>query len=157
MDNMKNLRHQNGFTLIEVLITLGLIAIVAVIVSVVDINNFRGDSFRTEVSTIGTALQTARANSFNNINQKKHGVAFNPAGINGYVIFEGDTYASRDVTKDVVLSPSYSISFSPSSPSEVVFSQLSGDANYNGDITLTDTQRGVSSKININNEGKIEW
>jgi prepilin-type N-terminal cleavage/methylation domain-containing protein len=92
---MKNLRHQNGFTLIEVLITLGLIAIVAVIVSVVDINNFRGDSFRTEVSTIGTALQTARANSFNNINQKKHGVAFNPPGVTGYVIFEGDNYTNR--------------------------------------------------------------
>jgi prepilin-type N-terminal cleavage/methylation domain-containing protein len=152
-----SVKNNKGFTLIEVLITLGLIAIVAVVVSVVDINNFRGDSFRSEVSSIGTALQTARANSFNNINQKKHGVAFNPPGVTGYVIFEGDNYTNRDTTKDVVLSPSYVVNFSVTSPTEVVFSQLSGDANYNGDITLIDPQRGLDAVININNEGKIEW
>ncbi len=152
-----SVKNNNGFTLMEVLITLGLIAIVAIVVSVVDINNFRGDSFRSEVATIGTALQTARANSFNNINQKKHGVAFNPGGFNGYVIFEGGTYATRDTTQDIFIASSYALSFSPSSPTEVTFDQLSGNANYNGDITLTDPQRGVSTVININNEGKIAW
>lgn len=152
-----SVKNNKGFTLMEVLITLGLIAIVAVVVSVVDINNFRGDSFRSEVSTIGTALQTARANSFNNINQKRHGVAFNPAGVSGYVIFEGNTYATRDTTQDILIASSYIVNFSPASPTEVVFDQLKGDANFNGDITLTDPQRGVSAVININNEGKIAW
>ncbi len=152
-----SVKNNSGFTLMEVLITLGLIAIVAIVISVVDINNFRGDSFKSEVGTIGTSLQTARANSFNNINQKKHGVAFNPAGFNGYVIFEGGTYATRDTAQDVFIASSYILNFSPASPTEVVFDQLSGNANYNGDITLSDPQRGVSTVININNEGKIAW
>jgi Tfp pilus assembly protein FimT len=146
-----------GFALVEVLITIGLFVILGTVASFVDINNFRGESFRSEVSTIGTALQTARANSFNNINQKKHGVAFNPGGWSGYVIFEGNTYTSRDVTKDIPLSSSYIVAFSAGSPDEVVFEQLSGNANYNGDITLTDLQRGISTVISINNEGKIAW
>lgn len=152
-----SVKNNKGFTLMEVLITLGLIAIVAIVVSVLDINNFRGDSFRSEVSTIGTSLQTARANSFNNINQKKHGVAFNPGGFSGYVIFEGNTYSTRDASKDILLPASYIVTFSPASPTEVVFEQLNGNANYNGDITLTDPQRGLSLVININNEGKIAW
>lgn len=152
-----SVKSNKGFTLIEVLITLGLITVVAIVVSAVDINNFRGDSFQSEVSTIGTSLQTARANAFNNINQKKHGVAFNPSGFNGYVIFEGSTYETRNVTQDIFIATSYIVNFSPESPNEVVFDQLSGNANYNGDITLIDLQRDVSTVININNEGKIAW
>ncbi len=156
MDSLK-FKKNNGFTLIEVLITLGILAIVGTTFSIIDINNFRGDSFRSEVSTIGTALQTARANSFNNINQKKHGVAFNPSGINGYVIFEGNSYADRDTTKDVVINPTYTVVFAVSAPTEITFDQLSGNANYNGNIVLTDPQRGVTAIIQTNNEGKISW
>jgi prepilin-type N-terminal cleavage/methylation domain-containing protein len=148
---------KRGFTLLEILITVGLVTIVGSVASFIEINSFRGDAFRSEVSTIGTALQTARANSFNNINQKIHGVAFNPGGSKTYVIFEGNTFATRDTSKDVVLKSSYDLEFSPLSPTEVTFSQLSGDASYNGDITLLDTTRGMSAEININYEGKIAW
>ncbi len=153
----KKLKNKSGFTLVEVLISIGPFVLIGALISFVDMDSFRGESFRSEISTIGTALQTARANSFNNINQKRHGVAFNPNGFNGYVIFEGSTFSNRDTTKDVTLSSSYVVTFSPGSPSEIVFEQLSGDTNFNGAITITDQSREISTVISINNEGKIAW
>lgn len=146
-----------GFTLIEVLITIGIISLVALTVGILDTNNFRGESFRSEINIIGTALQTARANSMNNINQKKHGVAFHPNGQNIYKIFEGDDFSTRDTTKDIDISSTYKVTFDPSSPTEITFDQLSGNANYDGDISVVDSNRNFNLKININHEGKIAW
>lgn len=150
-------KNYNGFTLIEILITLGLITIIGTLVSFVSINTFRGNAFRSEVSVIGTALQTARANSFNNINQKKHGVAFNQPGVTGYVIFEGNDYVTRDSMKDINLESSYEVDFDITSPTEITFDQLSGNANYSGEIKIIDPTRGMSVVISINHEGKISW
>lgn len=148
---------KKGFTLIEVLITIGIIAIVAFTVGILDTNSFRGESFRSEINIIGTALQTARANSMNNINQKKHGVAFHPNGQNKYVIYEGDDYTSRDANKDIDIASSYTVTFDITSPTEISFEQLRGDANFDGDISITDPNRNFNLKININHEGKIAW
>ena len=90
-------------------------------------------------------------------NQKKHGVAMRPSGYDGYIIFEGDTFATSDPTKEVRIKDSYKVTFSPSSPSEIVFDQLSGNANYDGDIGLVDPARNMTAVITINHEGKIGW
>ncbi len=150
-------RNKSGFTLIELLITLGIVSITGITFSLIDMNSFRRNSFQAEIIRIGSALQTARTNSFNNINKSKHGVAFNPDNFKGYMLFEGDSYTSRDKTKDVAIKASYSIIFSSSTPTEIVFEQLSGNANYNGGLYLTESQSGISDVIKINYEGKIEW
>lgn len=141
----------------EILITLGLLVIVGSTVSFLSINTFRGDSFRSEIDAIGTALQNARANSLNNLNQKRHGVAFNPGGARGYVIYEGVDYANRDTTKDINIESTYDVTFDVSAPTEVAFDQLSGNANYSGDIKILDPNRGLTLLISINHEGKISW
>lgn len=141
----------------EMLMVIGLVALIATLTLFMDINSYRGSAFRSEVGAIGTAMQTARADSFNNINEAKHGVAFLPSGVDGYVIFEGNSYALRDTSKDVLIKASYNVDFAPSAPSEIVFEQLSGDANYSGDITIIDPIRNMSANINTNSEGKIAW
>jgi prepilin-type N-terminal cleavage/methylation domain-containing protein len=160
-NNIKNKRAglhvQAGFTLMEIMIVIGLIAVVMSMSLFMDINGYRGDAFRSEEDTLGTALQTARSDALNNIDEKRHGVAIHPGGYDGYVIFEGDNYASRDVSKDESTKSSYNVSFTPTTPSEVVFDQLTGDANYDGDITLMDPQRNMTANISINHEGKISW
>ena len=158
---MNKIKYQNGFTLIEMLIVIGLIMFIAAMYLFVDMNTYRGDAFRAEMSIIGVTLQTARAESMNNVNQNKHGVAFYPTGVDGYVLFEGNSYSTRDQTKDEVTNASYKINF-PSTPTEIVFEQLSGNALYNniyfdGDISLLDTERNLSKVISINHEGRISW
>lgn len=148
---------KRGFSLVEVLVVLGIVGILAGLVAFVDVNNYRGDAFRAEVSALGGALQTARADALNNINQHAHGVAIHPGGYDGYVIYEGDSYATRDTTRDEFAKAGYGVSFSPSSPTEIVFTQLSGNASYDGDITLVDPNRGMTAAITINHEGRISW
>jgi prepilin-type N-terminal cleavage/methylation domain-containing protein len=154
---MKKVNSESGFTLMEMLIVIGLVAVVASMSLFIDINSYRGDAFRSEVNNLGIALQTARADVLNNIDQEKHGVAINPAGYDGYVVFEGDTYTTRDITKDEETKASYDVTFGSMSPTEIVFEQLSGNANYDGDITIVDPNRNMTALISINHEGKISW
>ncbi len=159
MDSSTTFNTSKGFTLIEIFVVIGIVMVIVVMSIFIDMNSYRGDAFRSEVSSLGKSLQEARANSLNNINQKKHGVAINPDGYEGYIIFEGSSYdeVGRDTSNDKEIKSSYKVTFSPSSPTEIVFEQLSGDANYNGDITILDPERGMSLAISINYEGKISW
>ena len=157
MHKYKEINFKRGFTLIEMLIVIGLVGVIATMSLFIDINSFRGDAFRSEVNNLGIALQTARADALNNIDEKSHGVAINPSGYSGYVIFEGNDYSTRDVSKDENMESSYKVTFGLTSPTEVVFEQLSGDANYDGDITIIDPNRNMQALISINHEGKISW
>jgi prepilin-type N-terminal cleavage/methylation domain-containing protein len=146
-----------GFTLIEVIIVIGIISILGGLSLFIDLNSYRGDAFRAERAALVTALQTARADALNNINENRHGVAIHPSGYNGYIIFEGDSYASSTHLLDEKMESSYSVDISSTSPSEIVFDQLSGNANYDGNIVLIDPARQSSTTISINHEGKISW
>ncbi len=151
------LQKNRGFTLMEMLMVIGILSMVGAMSMFLDINSFRGSAFRAEVSALGVAMQTARADALNNINQARHGVAIHPGGYDGYIIFEGNTYATRDASKDVPIKSSYTVNLDASSPTEAVFDQLSGNANVNGPITLVDPNRGMTGVIILNNEGQISF
>lgn len=148
---------EKGFTLIEILVVLSIITMLVAVTLFFDANNYRGESFRAERNNLVVALQTARADALNNIDQSKHGVAINPSGFKGYVIFEGDSYAASNPVTRTKIPASYPITLASSSPSEVLFTQLSGNADYSGEIVLKDTQRNATTSIVINYEGKIGW
>ena len=126
-----------------------------------DISSYRGDAFRAEVNLLGIALQTARADALNNVNQSRHGVAIHPTECNGYILFEGRNFSTANHALDVCIKTLYEVTITP--PSEVIFDQLSGDAltntgsNYDGNIMFTDPNRTITANISINHEGKISW
>ena len=154
-----------GFTLIETLIVVGLLAIIGGFTVAVNINDLRGSAFRDERSTLIIALQKARSAALNNINLAPHGVALSPSAHPGkYVVFEGDDYASADHALDEVLGGEYAVSFVPGSPTEVVFAQLSAEAECDGapcsdaePIRMEDPNRGMVFDILINAEGRVSW
>lgn len=136
------------------LVVIGILAMLGGALSFIDMNNYRGDAFRAERGSLIVSLQTARADALNNINQKPHGVAIHPDGYDGYVIFEGESYASSTVRTEVAAN--YGVGIALGSPMEIVFEQLSGNSNYaSATITITDPERGITSKIFINHEGAI--
>jgi Tfp pilus assembly protein FimT len=143
--------------LIEVLVVLGIVSVVLSCTLFFNLDNYRGDAFRAEGKMLQSLLQTARANAMNNINQQPHGVALHPDGYGGYVLFEGTNYAHANVHTLVLVPESYHVTLDPATPPEIIFLQLSGNANFQGEIVLVDTTRQASTSIFVNYEGNISY
>lgn len=147
-----------GFTLVELLIVIGMIAMLGSVMLFIDLNSYRGDSFRAERSSIVTLLGQARIDALNNVSQEPHGLAFYPADApDSYVLFAGTSYAASAPATRQPYKSAYKISFGAGSPSEIVFEQLNGNSNFAGTVTLKDPNRDFSYDITINHEGGIGW
>lgn len=155
--------HKRGFTLLEIIVVMALIVIITGFGLIVNFDDYRGYSFRNERDTVAGVLQKARSQAVNNMcfgagctDGKPHGVYF---GIPGqYVIFQGASYATRDVAVDEIIESENNTS-SIAGMQSVVFSRLSGDASVspaNTPLTLIDGANHTSV-FTIEPEGRIWW
>ena len=120
-------RNGNGFTLIEILITIGIFAVIATIGLIISLDFYRSYAFRSEESTIVSILQKARSQSMDNIDQVRHGVHFQADPLK-YILFECASgtpqcsdYSGADTSRDLVIDPAYGSTVS-GVPFDVVFS-----------------------------------
>ena len=141
----------NGFTLIEILVVIGILVILSSLGLLVSLDFYRSYAFNSERDLLVAALQKARSQSMANINQSAHGVQVNSGA--EYVIFEGSAYSAGNAAN---FSMPADPSVSSSGDSEIVFEQLSGKVAAQKQVTLTDP-KGRSAQITINPEGGIEW
>lgn len=155
-----------GFTLIEVLIVMALIVFVAGFGLIVNMESYRATSFRTERDTLVALLQKARSESINNMcfsaactGGKPHGIHM---GAHQYVLFQGESYATRDVALDEVVGARY-LGLTTTAPSfnDIVFSRLAGTTTPNPGgtqtLTLVDSAGVETSVITVSLEGQISW
>ena len=147
---------RRGFTLIEVLITIGLLGLIAGLGVFVSMDSYRGNLFRAERNIVVSILQKARSQAIHNVcvgsvcaDGQLHGVHFDP---NQYAIFQGAIYNPADINNEVIQANS---NVHNSGLANIVFSQLEGTTS-GGTLTLTDNS-GHTSAITINNEGQIIW
>ena len=148
--------EKTGFTLIETVIALGILAFLASLTLSVGLDTYRGDAFRHEEALIVTLLYKARADALSNTGEASHGVALHPTDYpRGYVVFEGATYEDRIRARDTIVDEGFSMSMGASSY-EVVFAPLSG-ATHPRELTLIDAARNHTAVIAINHEGGIDW
>lgn len=153
------MKGNRGFSLIEIVVVIGLLAIIGGFFMLTNIDTYRSYLFRGERDNIVEALQKARSRAINNIcfgascsNGRPHGVRFESGG--DFIIFQAP-YSSSDSTNDK-MSLIYGTTITDSVPFEITFSQLSGDSSVERDITIVD-DIGHISVISINNEGQILW
>ncbi len=143
---------KRGFTLIEVLIVLGILAIVVAFSLVASTSDYEASAFRAERTALLTLLETARADALNNVDETSHGLYITGSG---YTLFEGASYATRDASRDQSVPASYAATVTGGT-SEVVFAQLSAESS-DTTITLTDPNRHLAYTITVNKEGGVSW
>lgn len=136
-----------GFTLIEILLTVTLLTVLVG----VSLPLYRNFVLRTDLTvardSIFASVSAARQRSQYNIADGGWGVYVTAGSI---VLFQGDSYASRDTEYDDVIAIADSVNISDDN--EFVFDQLTGEVDQTGSITLTSlSDRSVT--IFINDQG----
>jgi prepilin-type N-terminal cleavage/methylation domain-containing protein len=144
-----------GFTFLEVLVVMSLVAIVGTFTLFMSMETFRGSNFRSDRDMLVLALQRARSEAVHNecagtcTDGKAHGVHIQS---NAYILFQGAAYSSSD-QQNISFSANTAVARTPASV-DVVFSQLTGNSSAQ---TITLSSQGKSSVISISTNGRISW
>jgi len=158
------MRKQRGFTIPELLITMGIIAILFGFISINLIHLQRRSYLTTTVDTLISDLYSQQNKAMVGDTQgsgaiSAHGVYFES---NRYVLFRGSSYNPLDTSNfPVNLDPSLtfsSITFLSCPSCNVIFSKISGETGLmsgSNTVTLTDSTNNEQKILEINKYGAI--
>jgi len=135
----------------------------------VSMDSYRGFSFRSERDTIISVLQKARSQAISNVclgsgctDGKSHGVHIDMVN-KQYIIFQGANFIAGDATNQVIPENDKSISFSPNPPPDIIFNQLTADAQDQTAMSCTPANCSITliqgtnnTTVQINAEGQID-
>jgi len=146
---MKQFKNPQGFSIIEVLLVIALgTALTALALPV----GFRFYQFQVadETSTgILSALRNAESRSRLGSEGSTFGVKLLPTS---YVLFQGDTYASRNVSRDAIF-PLPAGTNIVSTSDEIIFARVTGIPSATGTISIVLYDR--MHEIEVNDAGVI--
>lgn len=141
---------KKGFTLVELVLVIGILALLIVVSLPLAINFYKTRQFDVHENGIVQALRRAQLKAMSVEEDCAFGVHITS---DQYVLFRGNSYAMRDSAFDEVFDLPGNLQVS--GISEIVFSKLRGIPFSTGAITLTiDNQ---SEAININEMGRINY
>lgn len=149
-----------GFSLIEILVVIGLLTIVGGFGAVVSLDGLGSSYFTNDKDSVITVLQKARSRAVSNMcfggctDGSAHGVHFDH-GTNTYILFQGTEYSASDPHNETAtLNPGTTLA----GVTDVVFEKLSGSASTSpgSSLTITDSA-GRTTQIDFNLEGRISW
>lgn len=142
---------QRGFTLVEMLLSVGLIATLAALSLPLYATFVNKDDLDLTTQVTANALRRAQLYSRAAKGDSAWGVAVTSGAV---VMFEGATYASRDTTADETNTIPGSIT--PSGSAEVDFAKLTGVPAATASITLTSNTNDTRT-ITVNAKGMVDY
>ncbi len=145
-----------GFTLVEILVTLGIFTLLIGLGLFMSLETYRGSLHRSERDTIVSVLQRARSRAMANVYESPHGVCVDGAAYNIICTDGGDC---PNEVEDVVESKGDAVTVTgiPTCSSSIAFEQLTG--NLVGAVVAIEIQEEgrPSQTITINEQGTILW
>lgn len=159
---MKDLRKSKGFSLIELILVIGILASITAGATLTLSSFLNRNQLDEYAQSIVHNLRKAQSNSMMRIKDDQWGVYFydDSGGANQeFIFFKGSTYgedSTHDDTYELPDSLSFSsITINGGDGDEVVFSKVNGETVNDGSIEISSVN-GSSYTISINLIGQIE-
>ena len=143
------MNNKRGLTIIEIIISLGLIALIIGIGAPLYQNFYNKNNLNTAANSIAQNLKRAQALASASDEDSNWGIYIQNGNI---VIFKGLSYATRDFSCDEETKISEGISLG--GLNEIVFSKFSGFPQTTGSINLISPNNDAKT-ITINEKGII--
>ena len=140
-----------GFTAIEILVVVGVVALIAAFGAIIGLDAIGRSSVGSERDLYVTLLSGARDRALANVNQSAHGVR---AEADTFILFEGTSYNPSDPDNQPI---GRTTGIAVSGPENIIFEQLSGNALPASVGTITFSDGVQSDSVEINARGRIEW
>lgn len=151
-------KKQTGFTLIEVLIIMAIVITLSLVAIPISNNIQIGAQLNDSSSGIIQAIRTAQNQANAGLNNSSHGVYFdiNPSGTDSYILYQGDSYSTRNSDYDRIFLINSSIELSTTlTGDEITFSKNLGKPDKTGSISLSH-ESGDTRSMSINSFGLID-
>lgn len=144
------MHNKNGFTLIEILITLAIFGVIINLISGINLNSLERNSLQKERLLIVSLLEKARSLAMANHENSDFGFCYQSGT---YIIFKGDDCDQNNTDE---MPANLNIASNPGTtfPSQIIFKRLSGESSEEN-IHLGDGAQSLD--ININHVGRIDW
>jgi len=159
--NVKMLKWQGGFTLVEMLVILGIMAILLAL-AIPTYRSFQRESdLNNATEEIINTLRVAQNKTLASEGASQYGVYFDQTTAPHQItLFKGGDYAGRDPLLDEIHKLSESIKIYDISlaggKTEVVFKRLSGETSETGNLSLQLISDPTKTKtIYIENSGQV--
>lgn len=151
----KNLYLENankGFTLIEIILALSVMAILMVSVSTVLYGFYRRLTLRTSADEVKSAVLKSQVSAVSISNNDFHGIHFDN---DKYVIFKGDVYNPADPENEIGSLPVgvNVTNITLDANDNVIFDKLTGEPSITGSLKLVSGSNEIT--FTINSEGTV--
>ncbi len=143
--------RNNAFTLIEILLSMGIMLILLGLTMPFTIHFYRRYQIVTERNLLLSLLRQARTLSFAGAGSADHGVRIASASYT-YTLFEGSSYAGRNQSKDQTFDMASNVAFT--GPPDAIFKYLSART---ASVSFTFDNGALKEKIYVNKEARIDW
>ncbi len=146
---MKKLR---GFTLLEMLVVMGIIGSVSLVAMPITINQIKQTNLQQTVRDMNSAIFLYQQNAYASKNSKSYGVYFES---DKYTLYIGESFATAEVTEPTILQSDVSISQInlTGGGNEIKFTAGGFRPTASGTIVLSDAFNSFA--LDINSEGLI--